>query len=139
MLSPFFFNTACLALKFKPSVYFFASAAHHQVPRYFTTYPHDRNAAGVNEFSVSWTSDVSPNINPPWVLIPQVLQKLIAENVTTMIVIPSWSNAHWYELYEKLCVSDVEVNYAVYIDNAGNLRPKPWCNTRFCILNGSLA
>ena len=139
MLRPFFFNTACRALKFKPSVDLFANAAHHQVPSYFTLDLHDRNAAGVNAFSVSWAAEASPYINPPWVLIPQVLQKLIAEKVTAMVVIPSWCNAPWYELCEKLCVSDVEVNYAVYIDNAGNLRPKPWWNTRFGILNGSLA
>ena len=59
-------------------------------------------------------------------MISQVLQNLIAENVTAMIGISSWRNAPWYEQYYKLRVKDVEVNYAVYLDNAGNLRPKPW-------------
>ena len=137
MLSPFFFHSACKALKFKPSVDLFANAAHHQLPRYFTIDPRDRNAAGVNAFSVSWASEKRPYINPPWVLISQVLQKIIAEKVTAMIVIHSWRNASWYELYEKLCAMDVEVNYAIYLDNAGHLRPNPWLNTRFGIVDGS--
>ena len=47
-----------------------------------------------------------------------VLHKLIAENVTATIVIPSWRNAHLYELYKKLSVREVKVIYAVYLDNA---------------------
>ena len=86
----------------------------------------DRNTAGVNAFSVSLASEKRQYINTTWVVISQVLQKLIAEKVTAMIVIPSWRNAPWYELYETLCVKAVEVNDVVYLDNAGNLIPKPW-------------
>ena len=65
-IHPFYFHRACRLLKFKPTVDLFASAAHHQIERYYTLDFHDRNAAGVNAFSISWTDEFRPYINQPF-------------------------------------------------------------------------
>ena len=75
MLNPFIFREARKQLGFKPSVDLFASADHHQLPRYFSQYD-DPMAAGTDAFSIYWNTEEKPYANPPWQLLSKVLEKL---------------------------------------------------------------
>ena len=103
-LHPFYFHSACRLLKFKPTVDLFASAANHQIARHYTLDTHDRNAACVDAFIISWTDEFRPYINYPWSLVGRVLTKIANEGVTAMVIIPDWINAPWHPLWNRLLV-----------------------------------
>ena len=116
----------------------FASAAHHQIARYYTLYAHDRNAAGVDSLDISWTDEVRPYINPSRSLVGRVLTNIANEGVTSMPVIHDWMNAHWHHLWNQLFVLSTVLTCPIYFNADDTLRPKPWWNTRTGIVNGKL-
>ena len=83
--------------------------------RKFTLDPNDRNAAGVNAFSISWTDEVRPYINPPWSLVGRVLTKIASEGVTATVVIPDWINVPWYPLWNQLLVRSTVLTGPTYL------------------------
>ena len=87
MLDPKIFASAKKTLRFKPSCDLFASASHHQLPRYFAP-TSDALAAGKDAFSICWQQEATPYINPPWSLIPDVLKKIQTDRVKCMFVCP---------------------------------------------------
>ena len=74
-------------MKFKPGVDLFASDFHHQIPRYYAT-EDDLKAAGKGTFAANWLTVYNPYINPPWLLIPKCLEKIIADKAVVMLVVP---------------------------------------------------
>ena len=137
MLNPLIFHQARKFLQFKPSVDMFATTEHHQVPRYFSPIA-DANAAGVDAFMQNWAAENTPYANPPWSLIPRVLQKIRKEEIRMMLVIPDWTFAPWYKNWEALCEKYIVFTEPVYLTADGKIRPKPWWHTKVGILNGSL-
>jgi len=95
LLDPEIFRSARHSLAFKPSADMFASASHHQLPRYYSKDPCDTTSAGVDAFQFSWQLETAPYFNPPWSLIPEVLAKISAEGVRGMLVIPRLAGAPW--------------------------------------------
>jgi len=93
MMDPRIFQRARRVLRFKPGADMFASAAHHQLPRYYSAY-RDPRSAGKNAFKADWLLEVRPYVNPPWFLIPQCLNKVIKDQAEVMIVVAKWENAH---------------------------------------------
>jgi len=71
-------------LKFKPAVDLFPTDAHHQLPRYFTM--------TTDAFTLYWHREELPYLNSPWTFIAKakVLNKIIADKVVAMMVIPGW-------------------------------------------------
>ena len=124
MMDPVVFREACKILKFKPTVDLFANANHHQLPRYYSP-KYDPRAAGVNAFSINWSREWHPYANPTWHLIGQVLRKIADEKVTVMCVVPDWTRAPWYELWQKLCVRSVIYTIPIFLDAQNEIRPKP--------------
>ena len=92
-MDPLVFRQACKRLKFKPSADLFASATHKQLHRYYSRTP-DPKALGTNALSFDWQAESAPYANPPWSLIPQVLSKIVADEVRLMLVVPEWPRAH---------------------------------------------
>ena len=86
-LDPKIFRRAIKELHFKPSADLFASATHHQLPRYYSK-SYDPKAVRTNAFSINWNLEAAPYVNPPWSLIPKVLDKIASEHVKVMIVLP---------------------------------------------------
>ena len=137
-LDPVVFHEAQRQLRFRPTVDLFANAQHHQLPRYFAP-REDPNAAHIDAFTADWRAETRPYCNPPWKLIAQALNKIIADEVTVLMVIPDWHLAPWYQLWERLCVRSVVYTVPVFLDAHGNLRPKPRWNTRIGVLDGKRA
>ena len=54
LLDPEIFRSARHSLAFKPSADMFASASHHQLPRYYSKDSLDTASAGVYAFQFSW-------------------------------------------------------------------------------------
>ena len=54
----------CLTLQVTQQIDLFASAKHHQLPRYFTVDPEDPNAMGVNAFNFVWDPCILYYANP---------------------------------------------------------------------------
>ena len=136
MLDPKIFASAKKTLRFKPSCDLFASASHHQLPRYFAP-TSDTHAAGKDAFSICWQQEATPYINPPWSLIPDVLKKIQSDRVKCMFVCPKWSNAAWWPLFERLRLRSETYNQEIYLDSNGKLRPPPSWPTLISILDGS--
>jgi hypothetical protein len=135
MLDPYVFRRVTRELAFKPSVDLFASDAHHQVPRYFSQYA-DPKAAGQDAFQRNWAEETRPYANPPWPLISRVLKKVITDKVRIMLVVPHWVQAPWFTDVTRLTERSTLLTDAVFLDEFGRLRPKPWWHTQICIVNG---
>ena len=94
VLDPKVFQRARRLMKSKPVVDLFASDFHHQLPRYYTM-EDDRKAADKDAFKGNWLVENNPYINPPWLLIPKCLEKIIADQAVVMFVVPKWEDAKW--------------------------------------------
>ena len=71
----------------------FASSTNHQLPRYYSKEASDVSSAEVDAFHYGWQLELSPHFNPPWTLIPAVLQNLQADKVRGIMVVPEWPTA----------------------------------------------
>ena len=137
-MDPAIFREAARRLRFRPTADMFASASHHQLPRYYAV-RHDPKAIGINAFQYDWKREWAPYANPPWDLIGAVLTKVAHDKVTVMSVIPEWPQAPWYPQWQRLCVRSVLYTIPVFLDAQGNLPPRPRWNTRIGILDGNRA
>jgi hypothetical protein len=90
----------------------------------------------VNAFNFDWTEE-NGYANPPWSLIDRVLKKIQREQCITMMVVPDWTRASWYPLFQQMTVTSLLITDPCYWDAAHQLRPKPRWNTRIAILDGS--
>ena len=94
MLNPFIFREARKQHGINTSVDLFASADHHQLPRYLGQYD-DRMAAGTDAFYIDWNTEEKPYANPPWPLLSIVLEKVAHGKVKILMVAPDWPEAEW--------------------------------------------
>jgi hypothetical protein len=89
------FRWICASLHFSPAIDAFATAANAQLPAYFSPVP-DEGAAGLDAFNQSWDG-WALYLFPPFVLLPQVIQKLQASKSTTaLLVYPEQPRRPWY-------------------------------------------
>src|SRR6266540_3409435 len=72
----------------------FASRLSRQVENYFSWGP-DPEAAGTDAFAHRWPSR-GAYANPPWGLIPKVIEKIRKEKCKIVLVTPRWPTQHWY-------------------------------------------
>ena len=72
----------------------FASCRNRQLP-VFWSWMNDPEASAVDALRQPW-HDVNGYANPPWVLIPKILQKVRAEQASIVLVCPLWPSAHWF-------------------------------------------
>ena len=135
MLSPEVFRAARKALAFKPGVDLFATAAHHQLPRYFSPFE-DKHAVGKDAFRADWKLEFQPYINPPWPLIPECIQRIRRDGIRAMMVVPYWSTIDWWKDFEKIVVKYQEWDTPIYLLPTGELWSKPPWNTIIAIVDG---
>lgn len=80
----------------------FASALNHHLPRY-CTWEADSMALAQDAFSISWAG-MNVWINPPWVLIGRILNKVIRDGCDATLITPHWPSQPWFPtLLELLC------------------------------------
>ena len=72
-----------------PSVDLFATHLNHQVPLYCSPYP-DQNALQTDAFHLHWGLFPLVYANPPFRLLPRILQKIQEEKANIMLIAPRW-------------------------------------------------
>lgn len=72
----------------------FASRTNAQLPQYCSWRP-DPEAWCVDAFMVTWATQF-PYMFPPFILIPQCLSKMRAEQASGVLIAPVWPNQVWF-------------------------------------------
>ena len=126
----------CRDILVAPCIDLFASAKHHQFPRYFSADREDDAALGYNAFNYVWSGDVCLYANPPWSLITAVLEKVCRDKSRLLLVTPNWLKAQWFALLTKLAVRQKEWTGKLYLSEQGKLRPVPRWTTLFTYVVG---
>jgi len=92
-----------LSTTFGPfTVDLFATVLNRQTPRYFSWGP-DPETAGLDALQQPWGAELA-YANPPWILIPQVLQKTRLERARLLLIAPVWPTQAWYPSLLELLV-----------------------------------
>lgn len=92
------FQTLCHRW-FTPEIDLFASARTAKLPRYGSLH-YDPQATVIDALSVPWSQfQQGVFLNPPFALIPRVLQALAEENgrVSAILIVPRWPTQWWYQ------------------------------------------
>ena len=79
---------------YRPSVDLFASRFNNQLPQYVSRYP-DPGALMTDAFLCNW-SQWRSWIYPPVVLIPKILNKILTDQATVLILAPHWKEQSWF-------------------------------------------
>jgi hypothetical protein len=87
----------------------------HQVDRFATlqnTQLHRFNSRfwepmteGVDAFAQSWSGE-NNYINPPWVLLPRVVEKIIQDKAWATIIAPEWPSQPWFSRMMTILVDE---------------------------------
>ena len=106
----------------------FASHHNSQLHRYFSWTP-DPGAEAINAFHQTW-SKMNLWANPPWILIPRILSKLIREKATMTILVPWWETAPWFPLLLDLLIEPpLVILYRKIVQEERNPQTNPFCNS----------
>ena len=95
MLNPYVVRQICDILGYHHTLDLFASADHHQVPRYGSPYE-DPQAFWVDSFAHSWQTGDILYANPPWSLIDLVLTRIQMYTCWLPIGVLTWTRINWY-------------------------------------------
>ena len=104
MLNPELLTGALKTLNFKPEIDLFASRLNKQLP-VFRSFRPDPEASFINAFSILWANK-KLYCFPPFSCILQVLQKIIQDQATCVVVVPDWPTCTqaWYPLLTSLFI-----------------------------------
>ena len=102
----------------------FASRAHHQVDRYFSADPADKQAMGCNSFLFTWRAE-TPYCNPPFSHMSRVLDKIHWDQISAMLVAPVWQDADWWLRWKQMVVVAYYFDQPIYLSDKGQLRDMP--------------
>ncbi len=91
---------------FCPTVDIFASNHTNQCDIFYSWFPCPGSSV-CDAFTIKW--DDKFYAFPPFCLLSKVLQKIIVDKVTGILVAPYWPSQPWFPLYKKLCVSEMLV------------------------------
>ena len=87
--------------------------------------------------SFDWQAESAPYANPLWSLIPQVLSKIVADEVRLMLVVPEWPRAPWFKLFRRFVERQFRVDGPIYLTDDGKLRPAPRWATVIAVVDGA--
>lgn len=93
-LNKIIFQNICQQLDVMPNIDLFASRINFQVKPYVSFRP-DPGSYAVDAFLISW-SDYLFYAFPPFSLITKVLQKILLDKATGILVVPKWSTQPWW-------------------------------------------
>jgi hypothetical protein len=63
---------------------------------------HCRHSAAFNGLLLDWSPPVTLWVNPPWHLLPQVLEKLRASRAKGILIYPYWPLQPWFQEVQQL-------------------------------------
>ena len=72
----------------------FASRLNAKLPRFYSWRP-DPDAKIVDAFTVPWNQNMFYAF-PPFCLVGKVLQKIVQEQATGIVVVPDWDTKAWF-------------------------------------------
>ena len=101
-LNEVLFTETVKYLHFTPEVDLFASRINKQLVRFCAFRP-DPDAEVIDAFSVDW-GDIKFYAFPPFNIINRVLQKVVADKATGIIIVPEWPTQIWYHMLADLTV-----------------------------------
>ncbi|XP_044179907.1 uncharacterized protein LOC114968520 [Acropora millepora] len=107
MLNSELLTRALRSLNFQPEIDLFASRLNKQLP-VFCSFRPDPEASFINAFTISW-SNKKLYCFPPFSCILQVLQKVIQDQATCVVVVPDWPTQAWYLLTSLLILPPVKL------------------------------
>lgn len=102
MLNSELLTRALRTLNFQPEIDLFASRLNKQLP-VFCSFRPDPEASFINAFTISWANK-KLYCFPPFSCILQVLQKIIQDQTTCVVVVPDWPTQAWYPLLTSLLI-----------------------------------
>jgi hypothetical protein len=132
-LRPDIFRLAQRTFGYRAEVDLFASRLNHQLPRYGSWAPDPRSEG--NAFHRPWTN-LRGWVNPPWDIIPQVLEKIEKEKAEVLCCLPLWKASPWWRRLRRLLATEPLIlrGQPLYQDPSGEpLGPPRWA-TLFCVL-----
>ena len=103
------FTETVTNLSFTPTVDLFASRINKQLDRFFSYRP-DPEAEVIDAFSVDW-GDIKFYAFPPFNIINRVLQKVVADEATGIIIVPEWPTQIWYHMLSDLTIDSFILPY----------------------------
>lgn len=102
-----------------PEVDLFASKQNSKCPKY-VSWHRDPDSFTIDAFTISW-KDMYFYAFPPFPLIPKVLNKIIVERATGLLVVPHWPAQAWYPLFKQLSLPDI-----LYLEPSKSLLLSPF-------------
>ena len=99
------FNLIKAELQFNPTIDLFATRINCQLPRFLSFRP-DPEAEAIDAFTLSW-SHLRFYAFPPFICVDQVLQKIVYDKATGIIVVPDWPNQIWYHRFTDMIIRDI--------------------------------
>ena len=75
-------------------------------------------------------------INPPWLLLDQVVDKIVRDVTLGLLVAPHWPEARWFRKLQRLPVEQHVWRQPLYLETDGRLRRLPKWATVFVYLPG---
>ncbi|KAJ8911216.1 hypothetical protein NQ315_014928, partial [Exocentrus adspersus] len=85
-----------------PEIDLFASRANTKCQKYVSWRP-DPDSILVDAFTISWT-DYNFYAFPPFSLINRVVNKIIKDRATGILVVPNWPTQPWYPQFMRLLI-----------------------------------
>jgi hypothetical protein len=105
----------------------FATFENTQLARFNSRYWEPLSEA-VDALAQFWGDD-NNFINPPWALLPRILDKVIMDNAQVTLIAPMWPSQPWYQKLTSLLVTE-----PIFLPQSKNtfqrmgISPEPWKN-----------
>jgi hypothetical protein len=128
-LHPELFAQACAVLGYAPTRDAFASEGNQQCPLYW-----DRDADALDQ---PWGGEQRLYMNPPFSMMGRVVQKILAEGATVMIVFPVWTTASWWQALSAHVQRGLILSGRVYVAEDGSFLPGPVWPSGAAIVDGA--
>ncbi len=90
---------------YQPEVDLFASRINTQLTRFFAYRP-DPEAEVIDAFSVSW-ENIRFYAFPPFNCISRVIQKIVQDKATGILIVPDWPSQIWYHMFLDIILIDM--------------------------------
>ncbi|XP_064638339.1 uncharacterized protein LOC135494352 [Lineus longissimus] len=126
--------------KFDIKLDLFASRKNYQLDRFISWKP-DPDAEAVDAFTLNWGTETFYAF-PPFSIISRVLQKIIQDKTSGILVVPDWPTQPWYATVRKLLIDKPHIiqarKHLLRIPGVDKLHPL-WKRIKLlaCPLSGS--
>ena len=91
----------------------FATLQNSQLPRFNSRY-FEPLSEGIDALAQNWTNE-NNFVNPPWALLPQILEKITHDKATATIIAPVWPSQYWFPKLQSLLI-----DHPIYLPRQAN-------------------